>query len=428
MTCSPRESVAPEVLGIDLGTSGVKVLLAGPDETATANYQVSTPHPGHAETDPEDWWRATVDAVRSVGGSTSPTNQPRPTSRPRAIAIAGQMHGVVLTTATGEPVRPAILWLDRRAGGVNPGMAGPILQWLRRHEPDSIRAARWALQPKDWLRMRLTGEAATDPTDASGTLLFDLTRGRWAVSDPLLPPVLPSRAVAGHLLPGPARDLGLPAGIPVATGAADTAASLLAANLPGQDWALLVVGTGGQWLVSAAPDAAPDPAGRTSLYAAADGGLFRQAGARNVGAALDWVRRVLGVSWAQLYATAARGPVRSPSFRPYLVPEPYGHNDGAAWTGLSLAHTREDLMTAALTGVAELLRDHLDNLRAVGAAPDQVMIAGGGSRDRAWRELLAETLGLPLHDGPAASLTVRGAAMIARYALHGEDQPHHHRS
>ena len=406
MTCSPPASGAPEaVLGIDLGTSAVKVLLA--DAVGMATYQVRGPLPGYAETPAADWWEATRVAVRQVtAGGPSPA----------AVAVTGQMHGTVLTSVDGEAVRPAIVWLDRRAGGPNPGMPGPVLRWLREHEPDAVAAARWALQPKDWLRMRLTGSAATDPTDASGTGLYDVDRGVWAVSSRLLPPILPSCAVAGHLTDAAARDLGLPPGIPVATGAADTAAALLAADLPGPGWALLVLGTGGQWVV-------PDP---TGSFAAADGGRFRMGGARNVGAALDWVRGILGVSWDELYATAARGPVSAPRFRPYLVPESIAQTTDGAWTGLTLGHTREDLMSAALTGVAGLLRDHLDSLRAAGASVRDVMVAGGGSRHAAWRELLSTTFSLPLHPGPVTALSVRGAERIARYALCCEDPSSHH--
>jgi xylulokinase len=179
-------------------------------------------------------------------------------------------------------------------------------------------------------------------------------------------------------------------------------------------------------VVPAGPDAAPDPTARTSLFAAVGGGRYRLAGARNVGAALDWVRGILGASWDELYATAARGPVSTPRFRPYLVPETSALTTDGAWTGLELGHTREDLMGAALTGVAGLLRDHLDNLRAAGASIERVMVAGGGSRDPRFRDLLASTLAVPLHPGPVAALSVRGAARIARYALRCEDPSRHH--
>jgi xylulokinase len=289
-----------------------------------------------------------------------------------------------------------------------------MLSWLHRLEPDLYATARWALQPKDWLRMRLTGEAATEPTDASATLLYDMAADTWAPGehDRLLPPVIDSTAVAGTLQPVPASELGLPEGIPVAAGAADTAASLLAARLPGHGWALLTLGSGGQWVMPAdAP--VPDPSGRTHLFRAVGPGTYRLAGAQNVGVALDWVRRALGATWDELYATAGREWEGAPLFRPYLVPERFSRTAGASWTGLTLSHGREDLMRAALAGVAELMLTHLRNLRAAGADPRDVLIAGGGSRDPAWRKLLSGTLGLTLHEAATPWLTARGAAMIA---------------
>jgi sugar (pentulose or hexulose) kinase len=240
-------------------------------------------------------------------------------------------------------------------------MAGPILLWLARNEPAAYRRARWMLQPKDWLRTRLTGEAATDPTDASGTLLYDLDRDAWAADvaealglrTGLLPPIRPSAQVAGTLLPAAAEQLGLRPGLPVATGASDTAASLLAAALP-EGWGLLTLGTGGQWIVPMVSRSL-DPG--TNLFRSVDGGTFRLAGAQNVGVTLDWV--------------------------------------------------------------AFLLRGQLDYLRAAGSAPAKIMLAGGGSRPPAWRQLLADVLAVPLY--PAADpvtgwLTARGAALIAARA------------
>ena len=276
-----------------------------------AGYRVRVPASGQAESDPEDWWRATVMAVREALAEAGGGNEIA------AIAVAGQMHGVVLAGEDGTPARPAIVWLDRRASAEaaryeelpagltaplgnqpSPGMAGPILCWLVSHEPDAVRAARWALQPKDWLRLRLTGLAATDPTDASGTLLFDLRRGAWAdgligalgLPAHKLPEIREPTEIDGLLLPEQARELGLPPGIPVATGAADAATALFAADLetaPGESRALLIVGTGGQWVV---PEAGFRPAANTHLFRAVDAGFYRLAPLQNVGAALDWVR------------------------------------------------------------------------------------------------------------------------------------------
>jgi xylulokinase len=471
------------VLGLDLGTSRVKALLCAPDGTVlgrgVAGYRVAAPRNGWAETDPEQWWRAARAAVRAALG-------PAP-AQVAGLAVVGQMHGLVLYPERAVVLRPAIVWLDGRSSAEvgdylrlpadlrarlgnapSAGMAGPILLWLSRHEPDAYRRARWMLQPKDWLRMRLTGEPATDPTDASGTLLFDLERDAWATDvaealglrTDLLPPILEPTGVAGHLLPAAAEQLGLPAGLPVATGAADTAASLLAAGLPGPDWALLTVGTGGQLIApvpdnrrpdspvpdyhrpdspvpnyrrpdnslldnpapedTAPEDTAPASAGlgATNLFRAVGPGTYRLAGAQNVGAALDWVRRTLGASWDELYATAARPwSASTPVFLPYLAGERWAHRDsGGAWTGLTLAHGRDDLMRAALEGVAFLLRGQLDELRAAGCVPARVMLAGGGSTPPAWRQLLADALELPLYPAGTDELTARGAALIAAIA------------
>ena len=463
------------VLGIDLGTSQVKALVTTPGGEilgrGRAGYRVVSPGEGLAETDPAEWWRATTAAVHEARADASADVEVA------AVGVDGQMHGVVLAGGDGNAVRPAILWLDRRAEAeaarygelpaeltrplgnqASAGMAGPMLSWLAAHEPDVLHRARWALQPKDWVRMRLTGLAATDPTDASGTLLFDLARGVWAdgviaalgLPAGKLPPVLRATEVAGQLLPGTASELGLTPGIPVAVGAADTAAALYAAELhtgPGSadahggaaesagsgrgregdgraGWALLTVGTGGQWMV---PEGEFRPVRNTNLFAAVDavvggesavgGGFYRLAPVQNAGVALDWVRGVLGVSWQQLYDTAAR-PWRAdtPVFLPYLARERWDPATAGAWEGLSLGHDRDDLVRGALEGVAFLLRKRLDDLRAAGHQPEAVLLGGGGATHPAWRQLLADVLALPLHPGDTSWLSAAGAARVAAAA------------
>ena len=373
------------------------------------------------------------------------------------MAVAGQMHGLILCAERAVALRPAITWLDRRAeaeaedyqrlpedlraplgNAPSPGMAGPILLWLSRHEPGVYRQARWMLQPKDWLRLQLTGPgagAATDPTDASGTLLFDLARGAWATGTAralglrtdLLPAICPPAGIAGRLRPAAAEQLGLRPGLPVAIGAADTAASLLASRLP-PGRGLLTLGTGGQLIVPLPPNPDipfSDNAGSSgagpgfNLFRSADGGTYRLAAAQNVGVTLDWVRRTLGAGWDELYATAAR-PWRAatPVFLPYLAGERWDHRGtGGAWAGLTLAHQREDLLRAALEGVAFLLRGKLDDLRAQGPpSPATLQLAGGGSRPPAWRQLLADALAVPLYPAGTGWLTARGAAQLAAAA------------
>jgi xylulokinase len=450
------------VIGIDLGTSGVKVVVTDsggePLGRGSSGYAVTVPAAGQAESDPAEWWTACRWAVRAALAEAGPVAV-------AAVGLAGQMHGVVLSEADGRLLRPAILWLDQRAAAEaasyadlpdkltaplgnqpSPGMAGPIMAWLARHEPSVLRAAWWALQPKDWLRLRLTGQAMTDPTDASGTLLFDLAQNAWA--DDLiaalnlpagkLPPLREPTESGGRLLTGPARDFGLPPGIPVAVGAADTAASLYAADLR-PDEAMLTLGSGGQWVVPVTTlpaectvDGTPGRAASTpsvvqaghhppatNLYRAVGGTWYRLAPVQNVGVTLDWVRHLLCATWDDLYDTAASAPrLDAPSFQPYLAQERWEPTATGEWTGLTLAHQRDDLLRAALDGVAALLRRRLDDLRAAGHDPKRVLLGGGGSAHPAWRALLAEKLEVPLDPAPTSWLTPLGAARLAAAALH----------
>src|SRR5215218_7095635 len=271
-------SAEPTFLGVDLGTSSVKVILTDPSgqeiASSSGEYPISRPEPDWAEVDPEDWWLAIGKGVRRVIAAAAG-------ALPSGIGLSGQMHGVVLCRADGAPVRPAVLWADARAEAeldiyrnlpepvrnrlanpLSPGMAGPQLAWLQRHEPGSIAAARWALQPKDWIRARLTGRFAAEPSDASATLLYDVLRQDWDdevldcldIRRDLLPDLLPSAgANAGQLLPEVADDLGLTPGIPVAAGAADTAAAMLGAGLIEPGIAQLTIGTGVQVVTAADP-------------------------------------------------------------------------------------------------------------------------------------------------------------------------------
>jgi xylulokinase len=364
------------------------------------------------------------------------------------------MHGVVLVDEIGLPLRPAVLWADARSGAelaayrrldrdldrrlANPsavGMAGPSLLWLRDHESDAYTSARWALQPKDWLRMRMTGEAATEPSDASATLLYDLLADDWAygvVEDlglraELLAPLVLSARVAGTLKGEAADDLGLWEGLPVAAGAADTAAAMLGTGLVLPGPVQLTVGTGGQ-VVTPKERPEPDPQGRTHLYRAASPGLwYSMAAIQNAGLALEWVRGVLGVSWKDVYEEAFAVPPGSDgvTFLPYLSGERTPRFDpGArgAWTGLGLDHTRAHLLRGALEGVAFALREALEALEDLGIVAPELRLAGGGTgrgSGEPWRQLLADVLGRPLlllPDEISSVASARGAAFLAGLA------------
>ena len=256
-------------LGLDLGTSSAKAVVVDTGgqvlSQASAGYAVTSAVAGYAESEPAHWWSAVTACAREAVHAAG--------ARPSAIGLSGQMHGLVMASAEGEALRPALLWADSRATGclrayrrlgsgalarlanpLAPGMTGPMLVWIAENEPRTYAEARWALQPKDWLRARLTGEVHAEPSDASATLLYDVAGDRWdlevvgglGLEAGLLAPLLPSAgAPAGHLLAEAATDLGLPAGIPVAAGAGDTAAAALGSGIGPGD-VQLTVGTGAQ--------------------------------------------------------------------------------------------------------------------------------------------------------------------------------------
>jgi xylulokinase len=433
----------PALLGIDLGTSGVKAVLLGTDgevlAEAAASYPVGTPRPGWAETDPGAWWRAVVTAVRSARARAADAEV-------HAVGVDGQMHGLVLADAGGRPLRPAMLWADTRAMGelaawrrlpetrraalanpLVPGMTGPLLRWVRRQEPGVYRQARWALLPKDWIRHRLTGAIATDPSDASATLLWDVPADRWAGDvatsvglDPgLLPPVMDSGDRAGGTLPAAAAALGLRGGLPVAAGAADTAAALLATGLTDPHAVQLSVGTGGQ-LVRSMVHPQPAAAPRTHLYrAAAPNRWYAMAAVQNAGLALDWARRTLGADWNELYGSAhASGPgARGITFVPYLTGErtPVLRFDArGGWLGLGRSADRATLLQAAVEGVAFAIRHAFEALP--GRRPGQLRLVGGGALDPRFRRVLADVLQVRLRLIEVRSAAAIGAALLAAQA------------
>ncbi len=429
------------LLGIDLGTGSAKALLLAADGTAageaSSSYPVRAPHPGWAESEPEDWWLAVASAVRKAVGNHA--------DRVQAIALSGQMHGVVLASESGHPLRPAILWADTRSfdtlntyhsldaailerlgNPVTAGMAGPTLLWLREHQATVYTEARWALQPKDWLRLRMTGEVATEPSDASGTLLYDVVSDNWAreaiwalnLRGDWLPKIIPSSAIAGYLTTIASEHLGLRVGLPVIAGAADTAAAALGNGLLEPGLVQLTIGTGAQIIT---PRSQPiiDPHGRTHLYrAAVPNQWYTLAAMQNAGLALEWVRGILGLSWQEVYTKAFSVPpgCEGLTFLPYLTGERTPHLDPyvrGAWVGLGLHHTQAHLMRAALEGVAFALRQGFEALEATGFKAAELRLAGGGTAEMPWKQLLTDVLRIPLYATTVPAASARGAALLA---------------
>lgn len=429
------------VLGIDVGTGSTKASLIDYDgrhlRSAEASYAVrhgATP----SDVDPDVWWEAAVEAVRAVVADSDDI---------AGVGVTGQMHGVVLCDEGGEPLRPAITWTDSRANAqaavfqslpedvlrslgnpISPGMAGPLLLWLADHEPAIYGKARWALQPKDWLRMRMTGRAATDPSDASATLLYDITSDDWShptlrllgLNDELLAEVQASASISGELSSQAASELGLMPGLPVAVGAGDAAAAL-ASTAVGAGETLVNVGSGAQVLTpTQTPKAHPDRL--TNVYRGARSPWYAMAAVQNAGVALEWVLRALQSSWQEVYEVAL--PETAPGsggvhFLPHLLEERYptSVSSGAAWVGLRSCHDRRYLLRAAVEGVAFAIRHANDLLADLGTRSDAYWLSGGSARWPGWQQLLADVLGHELLVLPTESRSARGAALLAAEAL-----------
>jgi xylulokinase len=430
-------------LGIDLGTSSAKAVVVDTEGAvlaqASAGYAVTSAQAGYAESEPAHWWNAVTCAAREAVHAAG--------TQPAAIGLSGQMHGLVLTSDKGKALRPALLWPDTRAAGtlrryrllgpaglarlanpLAPGMTGPLLAWVAENESDSYTSARWALQPKDWLRARLTGEFHAEPSDASATLLYDVAGDCWdlaAVSTlgldaSLLAPLLPSSgALAGSLTPAAGAELGLTAGIPVAAGAADTAAAVLGSGAVSSDDIQLTVGTGAQVIRPVDAPLSRADAGVNLYRSATPVGWYHMGATLSAGLSLNWVREIMNATWHELYESARHpGQVHDPIFVPHLSGERTPYSDPAlrgSWTALTLADDRASLLRSALEGTAFAIRDALDALLA-GHRPPHLRLAGGGTLAAGWRQLLADVLGLPLYavDVPAAS--GRGAALLGTRA------------
>jgi xylulokinase len=440
-------------LGIDLGTSEVKVLLL--DEkgltvgAASVPFEVSRPQPRWAEQRPEDWWEGTCAALDKLRAA-----QPAVFAAVRGIGLTGQMHGAVLLDEHDAVLRPAILWNDMRsvaectelvarapgltaiAGNLAmPGFTAPKLLWVARHEPEVFRRVRKVLLPKDYLRLRLTGEYISDPSDAAGTLWLDVERRAW--SEPLLaacdlgiehmPALVEGSAPAGALLPAVAGRLGLKAGTVVAGGGGDNAGTAvgIGATLPGDGF--ISLGTSGVLFV--VNDCfRPNPASAVHAYCHALPGLWHQMSVMlSAASCLRWYCRCSGVDefalLAEIEALDRTTRLAAPVFLPYLSGERTPHNDPyaqGAFVGITHAVSRAALGYAVLEGVAFGLADGLLALREAGAEVAALSLVGGGSRSAYWAQLIADVLATPirLHEGAEAS-AAHGAAMLGWLAAGG---------
>jgi len=432
----------PFFLGIDLGTSSLKVLALTLDPKPTVvgrgrvTYPTRRPQPGWAEQDPQSWLRALRQALREALKGLDPKGA-------LALGLSGQMHGIVFAARDHKPLYPAVIWSDARSVPLLPevvarvpqhlwtrlggppaaGFAGPTLFWFARYRPDLIQESQWVLQPKDWLRLWLTSEPGAEPSDASATFLYDVLEGAWhiptaqALEVPLqmLPPLWPSSAKVGELIRTSATGSQLTPSLPVIAGAADQAAAAVGNGLLYEGRAQLLLGSGGQILL-VQEEPRPDYTYRTHLFRhALPGRWYRLAAVLNVGTALSWLRNVLHLPLGRLFALAQTSPpgAQGLHFKPYLLGERTPHMDPSltgSWEGLRPHHTRADLVRAALEGIAYSLREALEALEPVPSGPLRV---AGGLNHPFFLTLLAEVLGRPLEPALESEASAWGAALLA---------------
>jgi xylulokinase len=408
--------VSDTLIGIDVGTTGVKGVAISPGGEVLAlaeeHYPLSTRQPGWSEQDPDDWWRATQACLARLPEGP--------------VGFSGQMHGLVTLDAAQQPIRPAILWNDQRTAAecaeieeriglarlieltgnrALTGFTAPKLLWLRTHEPETYDRIAHILLPKDYVRLRLEGELAIDAADASGTLLFDVANRRWSdevlsaldIPREWLPPSYESTEVAG---------------------AGDQAAGALGVgiDLPGP--LSVALGTSGV-VFGVLPGYSADPEARLHTFCHAAPGTWHAMGVMlSAAGSLRWLRDVVGADEPSLVAEAARWKPGAEGllFLPYLTGERTPHADPgarAAFAGLTVRHDRGALTRAVLEGVAYGLRDSLELLKQLGFAPSVGRISGGGARSELWTEIVATVLGIPLERTAVDEGAAYGAALLA---------------
>ncbi len=446
------------LLGIDVGTTGSKSLLINEmgqvTASATVEYPMYTPHPQWAEQDPEDWWQATVESIGRVLAESGANPD-----QVVGVGLTGQMHGLVLLDKDGAVLRPCILWNDQRTGSqcawitdkvgpkrvlqltgnpVLPGFTAPKIIWVREHEPEVYEKAVKVLLPKDYIRYRLTGEFATEVSDASGTSLFDVGRRRWAremlealdIPAEWLPECYESPVVSGHISKTGAEVTGLKAGTPVVGGGGDQAAQAVGSGIIETGLVSVTVGTSG--VVFASTDEfVVEPEGRLHAFCHAVPNKWHLMGVMlSAGGSLRWYRDTLGRMekeianlvgrdpYELLTAEAAQAPVGSEGliFLPYLTGErtPYPDpNARGVFMGLTLRHDKAHLGRAVLEGVSYGLRDSLELMKDLGLEIRQVRASGGGARSDLWRQILADVFDTELVVINVTEGAAYGAALLA---------------
>ena len=439
-------------LGVDVGTGGTRALLV--DDRGGVRYSFTAPHedmrmerPLWAEQRPENWWDAAQLAIRGVlneAGAKGVDVQ--------GIGLSGQMHGLVLLDASDAVIRPALIWCDQRSQAqvdwinqkvgretvlsciANPVLTGftlPKLLWVRDHEPACFARVKRVLLPKDYVRFQLTGEYASDVSDASGTALFDVVERRWSldfvdrvgIDRRILPRVYESAEITGRVSAAAAEKTGLAAGTPVAAGGGDQACSAVGNGIVEPGIVSCTLGTSG---VVFAHMQQPnyDLAGRVHTFCHAVPRAWHVMGVtQGAGLSLQWFRNQLapGMDYDALTTEAAGSPAGSEGllWLPYLMGERTPHLDATArggWIGLTAKHKRADLIRALLEGVSYSQKDCLNVIEGMGVRLESVRVSGGGARSPFWRQMLADVFNKRVVTLETQEGSAYGAALLALVA------------
>ena len=435
-------------LGIDVGTGGTRaVLIDGAGQIVASetieHVPFASPQTGWAEQDPDDWWRAAVAAIRAVLSHDNIT--PDSIS---AVGLSGQMHGAVLLDADDKLLRPSIIWCDQRSEAqcqqlteqigasrlieltCNPALTGftlPKILWVKDHEPEHWRRLRSLLLPKDYVRLRLTGDKAIDVADASGTLLLDVSARQWSremldaagINDNVLPRLFESPEITGSVSQSAAELTGLRVGTPVVAGAGDQAAGAVGMGIVKPGSVSATIGTSGV-VFAATNNPALDPKGRVHTFCHAIPNRWHVMGVtQGAGLSLRWFRDQFGLApYDQLTAEAANVPAGADNllWAPYLMGERTPHldpNARAALVGLTASHTRAHVVRAILEGVAFSLRDSLEIFRDMNVPVESIRLGGGGARSKLWRQIQADVYAHAVDIVQAEEGAAYGAALLA---------------
>jgi xylulokinase len=439
-------------LGLDVGTGGSRALVIDKAGSITASATVehqpfASPQTGWAEQDPRDWWRASAEAIRQVLLKEAPEEI-------GALGLSGQMHGSVLLDQRDEVLRPALIWCDQRTDAqcrsitetigsqrlieltCNPALTGftlPKMLWVRECEPELWQRVRAVLLPKDYVRLRLSGDKATDVADASGTLLLDVSARRWSsevlaaleVSEALLPKVFESPEITGAVSTEGAAATGLVRGTPIVAGGGDQAAGAVGMGIVRAGTVSATIGTSG--VVFAASDKpALDPKGRVHTFCHAVPNRWHVMGVtQGAGLSLRWFRDQFGAGvddgrdpYERLTEEAERAPAGANGllWTPYLMGERTPYLDPharAALVGLTASHTRAHVVRALLEGVVFSLRDTFEIFREMSVPVEEVRLGGGGARSKLWRQIQADIYGREVTTVAAEEGAAYGAALLA---------------